>query len=226
VRGIVHLVTAAVEGLAPERVTVVDSAGRVLVLDSLPGWIKRYTPDGELVDQFAGPDARFYHPRSLSIDAADNLYVADTGGGRVVKFNGKGEQVAVIGQRGTGQGQIMEPTGASGDAFGNVWVADSANAKLVRYDPNGSADVELSLPKSGSLHGPHVAVAEGGDVYVTDPEGGRVYVIGSDGTTRGAIESEELRRPVGITIAPDGRLVVGDVTLQHAIVLAPPEGGR
>jgi flagellar M-ring protein FliF len=30
VRGIVHLVTAAVEGLAPERVTVVDTAGRML----------------------------------------------------------------------------------------------------------------------------------------------------------------------------------------------------
>ena len=30
VRGIVHLVTAAVEGLAPERVTVVDTSGRVL----------------------------------------------------------------------------------------------------------------------------------------------------------------------------------------------------
>jgi flagellar M-ring protein FliF len=30
VRGIVHLVTAAVEGLVPERVTVVDTAGRVL----------------------------------------------------------------------------------------------------------------------------------------------------------------------------------------------------
>lgn len=30
VRGIVHLVTAAVEGLSPDRVTVIDSAGRVL----------------------------------------------------------------------------------------------------------------------------------------------------------------------------------------------------
>jgi sugar lactone lactonase YvrE/4-amino-4-deoxy-L-arabinose transferase-like glycosyltransferase len=204
---------------------VVDSAGRIVVLDSLPGWIKRYTPDGQLVDQFAGPEARFYHPRSLAIDAADNLYIADTGGGRVVKFNGKGEQVAVIGQRGTGQGQITEPTGATGDAFGNVWVADSANAKLVRYDANGSADVELSLPKSGSLHGPHVAASDRGDVYVTDPEGGRVYVIGSDGTTRGVIQVDELRRPVGIGLGPDGRIVVGDVTLHHAVVLSPPEGG-
>jgi DNA-binding beta-propeller fold protein YncE/4-amino-4-deoxy-L-arabinose transferase-like glycosyltransferase len=201
----------------------VDSAGRILVLDSLPGWIKRYTPDGELVEQFGGPEARFYHPRGLAIDAADNLYVADTGGGRVVKFNGKGEQVAVIGQRGTGPGQIMEPTGAIADAFGNVWVADAANAKLVRYDPNGSADVELSLPRSGSLHGPHVAVAAAGDVYVTDPEGGRVYLIGSDGATRGVIEAEELRRPVGIGVGPDGRIAVADVTLHHVVVLSPPE---
>src|SRR5262245_64400108 len=33
VRGIVHLVTAAVEGLSPDRVTVVDAGGRVLARD-------------------------------------------------------------------------------------------------------------------------------------------------------------------------------------------------
>ena len=202
---------------------VVDSAGRVLVLDSEPGWIKRYAPDGRLVDQFGGPEARFYHPRSLAIDAADNLYVADTGGARVVKFNGKGEQVGVIGTRGQGQGQLLEPTGAAADAFGNVWVADSANAKLVRYGADGQPDVELSLPKAGSLHGPHVATFES-NVYVTDPESGKIYVIGSDGTMRGLLQVEELRRPIGITVGPDGRLVVGDVAHHHVIVLSPPEG--
>ena len=79
---------------------VVDSGGRSSSLDSEPGWLKRYSADGKLIEQFGGPDAKFYHPRGLAIDAADNLYVADTGGGRVVKFNSKGEQVAVIGQRG------------------------------------------------------------------------------------------------------------------------------
>jgi 4-amino-4-deoxy-L-arabinose transferase-like glycosyltransferase/sugar lactone lactonase YvrE len=204
---------------------VVDSAGRVLVLDSEPGWIKRYAPDGKLLDQFAGPEARFYHPRSLSIDAADNLYIADTGGGRVVKYNSKGEQVATIGTRGQGQGQLLEPTGAAGDAFGNVWVADSANAKLVRYTPDGQPDVELSLPRAGSMHGPHIAAADGGNVYVTDPEGGKVYVVGSDGTVRGVMQSEELRRPVGVSVGPDGRVVVGDVALHQVVVLSPPEGG-
>ncbi|TAK24713.1 MAG: hypothetical protein EPO26_05740 [Chloroflexota bacterium] len=201
-----------------------DSSNNVLVLDSLPGWIKRYTPHGTLIDQFGGPDARFYHPRSLSIDAADNTYVADTGGARVVKFNGKGEQAQVFGTRGTAKGQIAEPTGAAADPFGNVWVADSANAKLVRFGANGSPDIELSLPKAGSLHGPKVAADSVGSIYVTDPESGRVFIIGSDGTTRALIQSSDLKRPLGIVAGPDRKLIVTDVTLHQIVTLTIPEG--
>ena len=52
--------------------------------------MKRFSPEGQPIDQFAGPDANLYHPRAIAIDAADNLYIADTGGGRIVKFNSKG----------------------------------------------------------------------------------------------------------------------------------------
>lgn len=204
---------------------VVDSGGRIVVLDSDPGWLKRYSPDGTLIDQFGGPDGKFYHPRALAIDAADNLYIADTGGARIVKYNGKGQEVAVIGERGTGPGQIAEPTGVAVDPMGGVWVADSANSKLLRYRPDGGADVELPLPKANSVNGPHLALTPGGSLVVSDPEGGRLIVLDSGGKVRGVVQSEGVKRPVGITVAPDGRLLVSDVANNQVIVLAPlPEG--
>jgi flagellar M-ring protein FliF len=44
VRGIVHLVASSVEGLAPERVTVVDTAGRVLSVGGDPGGPGQLSP--------------------------------------------------------------------------------------------------------------------------------------------------------------------------------------
>ncbi|MBM4416744.1 MAG: hypothetical protein FJ033_00275 [Chloroflexi bacterium] len=201
-----------------------DSEGNVVVLDSLPGWIKRYDPNGTILAQFGGPDARFYHPRGMALDAQDNVYVADTGGSRIVKYSPRGEQLGVIGSRGTGPGNIVEPTGASPDPFGNVWVSDSATSKLVRFGSGGSADVEIAIPKSGSLHGAKVAVSAQGTVLVTDPESGRIHVIGSDGTSRAVIASEDLKRPQGLAMIGNDRLVVGDVTLHHVVVLEIPGG--
>jgi DNA-binding beta-propeller fold protein YncE len=204
---------------------VVDSGDRIVVLDSEPGWLRRYTADGQLIEEFGGPDAKFYHPRGLAIDAVDNLYIADTGGGRVVKYNDKGEQVAVIGQRGSGPGQLTEPTGVAVDPMGAVWVADTATSKMVRYGPDGVADLEVPLPKAGSFNGHHVELTADRSALITDPEAARLIVLGSDGKVRGVVQSEALRKPVGVSIGPDGRVVVSDVDRHQVVVLAPvPEG--
>jgi 4-amino-4-deoxy-L-arabinose transferase-like glycosyltransferase len=204
---------------------VVDSSDRIVVLDSEPGWLRRYSSDGQLLEQFGGPDAKFYHPRGLAIDAVDNLYIADTGGGRVVKYNGKGEQVAVIGQRGNGPGQLTEPTGVAVDPMGAVWVADTATSKMVRYGADGVADLEVPLPKAGSYNGHHVELTAERSALITDPEAARLIVLGSDGKVRGLVVSADLRKPVGVSIGPDGRVVVSDVDRHQVVVLAPvPEG--
>lgn len=199
----------------------VDSAGRVVVLDSGSSWIKRYTADGQLVDQFGGPDARFYHPRGMTVDAADDVWVADTGTSRVVEFNGKGEQIAVVGAKGKAPGQLGEPTGVAVDSTGGAWVADSANSKVVHFDRDGAPLSELPIGKSGSSDGPHTIALPQGGAVVTDPEAGKLILIGPDGGVRGRVDVDGLKRPVGIAIADDGRIAVGDVAQHQVVVLAP-----
>lgn len=196
----------------------IDSAGRIVVLDSEPGWIKRYTSEGQLVDQIAGPEARFYHPRGMAIDAADNIYVADTGGGRVVKFNGKGEQIAMIGTKGKGPGQIAEPVSVVADA-GGIWVTDSANSKMVRYSSGGQADIELPIARSGSVNGPHGVPTPDGGVLLADPESGRLVLFGPDGLARTVFDVGGLKRPIGLAVGAGGTLAIGDVERQQVLVI-------
>jgi DNA-binding beta-propeller fold protein YncE len=105
--------------------------------------------------------------------------------------------------------------------MGGVWIADSANAKMIRYRPDGGADVELPLPKSSSVNGPHIDLTPGGSVVVSDPEGGRLIVLDTSGKIRGVVQAEGVKRPVGLSIAPDGRLVVSDIANHQVIILAP-----
>jgi len=198
---------------------VVESTGNVVVLDSEQGWLRRYSGDGQTMERFAGPDARLYYPRALAIDAADNLYVADTSGGRVVKFNPAGQQVQIYGSPGTGPGQIREPSGVAVDAAGAIWVPDIANGKLVRFSATGTAELEVPMARGGSFNSPKIALTQDGQAIVTDFESGRLFLYGPDGTVRGAAQVDGLRRPLGIAIGPDGRAHVSDVELHHIVVV-------
>ncbi|MHB8577582.1 MAG: flippase activity-associated protein Agl23, partial [Dehalococcoidia bacterium] len=61
----------------------------------------------------AGPTSPLdlYGPRSIAIDAAGNLWVTDTGDGRVVEFDANGAPLGAFGQKGSGPGQFNEPVG-------------------------------------------------------------------------------------------------------------------
>ena len=61
------------------------ASGELIVLDSDQGWLYVFDQEGKALRRIGGPAGQFYHPRGLSIDRQNNLYVADTGGSRIVK---------------------------------------------------------------------------------------------------------------------------------------------
>ncbi len=107
-------------------------------------------------------------PAGLAIDSAGNLWVADNGTSRVLKYPAPitaGEVATVtLGQTSTGaslcnQGTgtvanastLCSPDGLAFDEAGNLWVADSTNSRVLMYPPanlvtGGSATVELGQP--------------------------------------------------------------------------------
>ncbi|MHB9155768.1 MAG: NHL repeat-containing protein, partial [Endomicrobiales bacterium] len=105
-------------------------------------------------------------PRGLAVDGGGNLWVADTGNSRVLRFNApvtSGRDAAlVMGQQffwvnrpndsngdnvtDSAQAQTLNaPNGVSADDEGHLWVADTGNHRVLRFDPPFAIGMEAGL---------------------------------------------------------------------------------
>ncbi len=129
-----------------------DREGRLSIVAGIPG--SSGSSDGP-----AGT-ARFNAPEDVAVDAAGNIYVADTGNhtirrianGIVTTIAGKaGLAGAVDGNSATAR--LNRPSGIACDARGNVWIADTAN-HTIRQLTDGFLETVAGLPGiSGSTDG-------------------------------------------------------------------------
>jgi 4-amino-4-deoxy-L-arabinose transferase-like glycosyltransferase len=153
----------------------ITRAGRVFVLDATTAAIHEYGLDGRFAGTLPLERSDFYKPRGFSIDDNDNLYVADTGQNRVLKFAPDGKLLAVYGgTKGGGAGEMLEPTDAALLPNGELMVLDTGNKRLQWFDAAGRYRAEWPINWSVPLNGPHLALDLGGRPLVTDPDRGRV----------------------------------------------------
>lgn len=235
----------------------VDPAGNVYVADTNNSMIRKITPDG-MVTTFAGMEgtvgnadgpgtaATFRHPRSLAVDAAGNVYVADehyyytvprqVTSAEIRKITPAGEvsTVVVLGQV---LGIPVAPTAVSlaVDRAGTLYAAASDTATLYKVAPDGTVTV-LAGPgaSSDAASSPFVAPAAvtadaNGNLFVADnhairrvtPDGVVTTVAGvADvlGSADGTGSAARFNAPSGIAVDAAGRLFVAD-TDNHTIRL-------
>lgn len=134
----------------------VDFNGNVFVADSGNHAIRRVTPGGVLSTiagslgspgsaDGTGSAARFNTPGGLTIDAAGNLYVADTMNCTIRKITPASVVTTLAGALGVpgsadGTGSaasFLYPRAIAADAAGNLYVADSDNATVRKVTPTG-----------------------------------------------------------------------------------------
>jgi hypothetical protein len=173
----------------------VDAAGNVYVAEQGNNKIRKITSAG-VVSTLAGSvyqgatdgtgtAARFYFPSGVAVDAAGNIFVADSYNHKIRKITPSGVVSTLAGSGSVGAtdgigtaASFYSPWGVGVDAVGNVYVADAGNQKIRKITPvgvvstlagSGSAGTTDGTGTVASFNNPTgVAVDAAGNVYVAD----------------------------------------------------------
>ncbi len=188
------------------RGIVADSTGQLYVADTGNHGIRKITSEGVVstlagtlgtpgVANLSGTSAQFNAPRGIAVDAAGNVYVADTGNHAIRKITISGEVSTFAG--GMGVSGSVDGVGTSArfnspgsivmDASGTLYVADTGNHTVRKIT---SAGVVTTLAGSTA------------------------------GAANGAGSSAKFRSPAGIAVEAEGVNVYLVDTGNHAIIKA------
>ena len=221
----------------PRNVAIAPS-GDIYVLDSLNGRIQHFDATGKFISKFGSigsGDGQFslqqYQsgPGGITIDDEGNVYVADTWGYRIEKFDKDGKFLLKWGQ---GQDVSTDPTlaqqyptsfyGPRAIAFdkatGELFITDTGNKRVVVYDKNGQFKRQFGSKGSGQgQFDEPTAIALSPDdskVYVTDLHNLRVEILDTNGTYISEIpvptwKTAILAEPY-LAFGPNGDLFVSD----------------
>ena len=183
----------------------IDSAGNLYVADSFNATIRKIDSAG-MVSTLAGSAgnrgsangtgsaAWFNYPNGVAVDAAGNVYVADTFNSTIRKITPDGVVTTLAGlagvsgaEDGTGLRAVFyQPYGLDVDAAGNVYVADTGNNTIRRITPAGVVTTLAGVPGiaglangtgSGLFNQPRSLVVDAGNIYVADTGNATIRVI-------------------------------------------------
>jgi sugar lactone lactonase YvrE len=226
----------------------VDRAGNVFIADKGNYRIRRIGANGVIATvagtgfspEFAGDggpalNARLNlcsgcqdHASDLAMDAAGNLYIADTGNHRVRRISANGVITTLAGNGTMGysgdggpaiRAQLSLPTSIAIDRTGNLFIAESYGSHVRKVAPDGTIKTVLD---TGGLAG--LAVDGAGNLYLAENYMHRVRKFSADGTVTTIAGAEgrgvtgdgvpavnaRLTMPMSVGVDSAGRVYVSD----------------
>lgn len=221
----------------------IDANGYLYVSDDREQ-VKRFPPGSNINtigDVVAGDNGQGYAanqlntPRCVFVDAAGNLYVADSYNYRVQKFppgsTSATNGITVAG--GPGDPLLAVPVGIFIDAAGNLYVSDVGHNQVLKYAPNATTGVIVaggngSGPAANQLNAPcGVFVDNMGNLYVADEMNTRIqkFPPGSTSASNGVTVAggngagtapNQISYPFGLWVDGNGNIYCSDLT-KHSV---------
>ncbi|MDC8759891.1 gluconolaconase [Janthinobacterium fluminis] len=191
-----------------------------------------------------GAAAAFHTPSGVALDAAGNLYVADTGNHAIRKVAPDGTVTTLAGGGGAGfrdgrgrAAQFNGPLGVAVGPDGAVYVADAYNDSIRRVAPDGQVSTVAGNGQPGEGDGAALAaqfdtpcalaVDAAGQIFIADTGNDAIRKLGRDGLVSTLVRATPgerdgvPRRPMGLALAHDGFLYVSSGVYGRVLQLSP-----
>jgi YYY domain-containing protein len=177
------------------------------VADTWNGRIQAFDLEGN----WRATASELYGPRGVATGPDGRVWAADTGNGRVMRYEKDLTGGLVIGKKGSGKTEFQGPVGIAVGPSGNVYVADTGNKRIQVLDPDGGFAASWPIVGWGEGAEPQLAVDSDETLYATDPPGNAVLEIGREGRVLrrliAASGGQPLSRPTGLAINPKTRML-------------------
>ena len=155
----------------------VDGTGNLYIADTGNSRIRKVDSTGTITtvagtgergfsgDEGPATAAQLYSPRSVAVDGAGNLYIADSGISRIRKLTpmtGGSESFSITTVAGTGgfgysgdggpavEARLAYPIGVALDGAGNLYIADSQNNRIRKLTPMTGSVTTVPMIPGGS----------------------------------------------------------------------------
>lgn len=251
VPGFANGAPTAAKFASPKGVAV-DRAGNVYVADTDNHCIRKVAVNGQ-VTTLAGSRkagfkdgrataAQFNEPQGIAVDAAGNVYVADTVNNAIRKITPRGVVTTLaggktaVGAKGAvdGQGKAARfawPVGLALDSRGTLFVSENVGARIRTVSPAGVVRTVAAAPELYGLGG--LAVDGGGNVYVANRDSHviqRVTPQGAVTTLAGHLDRncepnsgapDVFCEPTGVAVDRQGFVYVADTSSHKVRRIAP-----
>ena len=172
-----------------------DSSGYIYTVEGNSCRVRKFDASGNLLTAFGGNtyfgscgagDYKFTTPTWVLTDSVGNIYVADSGNNRLMKYSSTGTFVAQIGSVGSGLGQLSNPRQFAFDSEGNMFVAEYNNNRVQKFD--SASNPLMFFGEYGVVEGDFngaVAVAfdSNGNLYAMDYSNHRCQIFTFDRTS-------------------------------------------
>jgi uncharacterized protein (TIGR03663 family) len=202
----------------------VDGEGNLYVADTWNNRIQKFDRDLNFVMQWGQPVTDvsnpkpydFWGPRDVATDAEGNVWLADTGNSRILKFTSDGTFLTSLGEPGSEARQLREPVGIEIAPNGDILVADAWNRRIQRFDGQFNPVAQFPMPgwiADDPSTKPYLALAPDGSIIASETARNRVLRIGADGSIIAILEGlgeTALVSPTGLALDDRGFLYIAN----------------